>query len=93
MADVRHIPEAEFAENFSRLLSDMARAVAFSGLTISEIATAARVNWKTVYAVSQGVPVRMDSAARILYFLEDHQKQIEKSDSKHKTHEKETARH
>ena len=70
----RYIPEAEFAENFSRILTSMARAVAFSGLTISEIAAAARVNWKTVYAVSQGIPVRMDSAARILYFLEDHKK-------------------
>ncbi|MDY6418899.1 MAG: hypothetical protein SPK76_08075 [Bacteroidales bacterium] len=80
--ETRRIPESEFAENFARILTSMARAVAFSGLTISEIAAAARVNWKTVYAVSQGVPVRMDSAARILYFLEDHQKQIEKSGCK-----------
>lgn len=74
MAEVRHIPESEFNENFDRLLESMARAVAFSGLTISEIAAAARVNWKTVYAVSQCTPVRMDSASRILYFLEDHAK-------------------
>lgn len=76
--EARYIPEAEFAENFTRILTSMARAVAFSGLTISEIAAATRVNWKTVYAVSQGVPVRMDSAARILYFLEDHARNTKK---------------
>lgn len=78
MAEVRYIPESEFNENFDRLLVSMARAVAFSGLTISEIAAAARVNWKTVYAVSQCTPVRMDSASRIIYFLEDYQRTKEK---------------
>ena len=71
-----YISEQEFAEDLDRRLQEMARAVAFSGLTLSEIATAARVKWDTVYKVSQGRPVRMDNAARILHFLEVH-KQLE----------------
>lgn len=74
MEQPRYIPEHEFAEDFARRLQEMARAVAFSGLTLSEIASAARVKWDTVYKVSQGRPVRMDNAARILYFLEVHEK-------------------
>lgn len=74
MEQPRYIPEHEFAEDFARRLQEMARAVAFSGLTLSEIAAAARVKWDTVYKVSQGRPVRMDNAARILYFLEVHEK-------------------
>lgn len=65
-----YISEQEFAEDLNRRLQEMARAVAFSGLTLSEIAAAARVKWDTVYKVSQGRPVRMDNAARILHFLE-----------------------
>ena len=75
MEQLRYIPEHEFAEDFARRLQEMARAVAFSGLTLSEIASAARVKWDTVYKVSQGRPVRMDNAARILYFLEVHEKE------------------
>ena len=71
MEEARYIPESEFAEDFSRKLSAMARAVAFSGLTISEIAETARVDWRTVYAVSQSRPVRMESACRVMYALKD----------------------
>ena len=70
---VRYITEAEFAEDYAERLRVMARAVAFSGLSISEIARAARVKWGTVYAVSQGRPVRMDNAARILHVIEVYQ--------------------
>lgn len=83
MAEVRYIPEHEFAENFSRRLKEMARAVNFSGLNFSEIAHAARVKWDTVYAVSRCKPVRMDNAARILYVLEDHKRQKANQQTKH----------
>ena len=69
MEQPRYIPEHEFAEDFARRLQEMARAVAFSGLTLSEIASAARVKWDTVSKVSQGQPVRMDCAARIMYVI------------------------
>ena len=82
MEQPRYIPEHEFAEDFARRLQEMARAVAFSGLTLSEIAAAARVKWDTVYKVSQGRPVRMDNAARILYFLEVHEKAKTTQDNK-----------
>lgn len=78
MEQTLYITEQEFADDLDRRLQEMARAVAFSGLTLSEIATAARVKWDTVYKVSQGRPVRMDNAARILHFLEVH-KQLEAS--------------
>ena len=70
MAAVRYIPESEFVADLSRRLQEMARAVAFSGMTISELANAARVKWDTVSKVSQGQPVRMDCAARIMYVIE-----------------------
>ena len=82
MEQPRYIPEHEFAEDFARRLQEMARAVAFSGLTLSEIASAARVKWDTVYKVSQGRPVRMDNAARILYYLEVHEKAKTTQDNK-----------
>lgn len=69
MAELRYIPESEFLADFSCRLQEMARAVAFSGLTISELAAAARVKWDTVSKVSQGQPVRMDCAARIMYVI------------------------
>ncbi len=69
MAELRYIPESEFLADLSSRLQEMARAVAFSGLTISELAVAARVKWDTVSKVSQGQPVRMDCAARIMYVI------------------------
>ena len=81
MAQQIYISEQEFADDLKRRLQEMARAVAFSGLTLSEIAAAARVKWDTVYKVSQGRPVRMDNAARILHYLEVHKQQEASTDN------------
>lgn len=70
MADrFRHISEREYAENQERALTDLAREIAFSGLSLSEIARGTRMKWDTVYAASQCRPVRMDNAERIRYFI------------------------
>ena len=69
---VRYIPESEFTANLDQCLLGLARAIAFSGLSLSEIAKGTRLKWDTVYAASQGRAVRMDNAERIRYFLSVH---------------------
>ena len=64
------IPETDYIAHFARIRLELARRIAFSGLTLAEIAKATRMKWDTVYAASQGRPVRMENAARIQYFLE-----------------------
>lgn len=73
---MRHIPESEFAMNLERHLQELARLIAFSGLSLSEIAKGTRMKWDTVYAASQGRAIRVDNAERIRYFLEVHKKSI-----------------
>ena len=73
---VRYIPESEFTAHFDQCLLELARAIAFSGLSISEIAKGGRLKWDTVYAASQARPVRMDNAERIRYFLKIHKNSI-----------------
>ena len=69
MSDDRRIPEAEFAADLERGLAELSEAIAASGLTIAEIARGTRCHWETVYHAANGVPVRFDSARRILYYL------------------------
>lgn len=70
MATTSRISEEDFSSHTEQLLQDLARRIAFSGFTISEIARATRMNWKTIFAASQGTPVRFDSYARLLCFLD-----------------------
>ena len=72
----RYIPESEFTANLDQCLLELARTIAFSGLSLSEIARGTRLKWDTVYAASQGKAVRMDNAERIRYFLRVHQNTI-----------------
>lgn len=65
----RFISEAEYVAHFERVRHHLARMIAFSGLTLSEIARGTRLKWDTVYAASQGRPVRMENAARLHLFL------------------------
>jgi hypothetical protein len=79
---VRHISEREFAENLDRHLRKLAQAIAFSGLSLSEIAKGTRMKWDTVYAASQSRPVRMENAERIRYFLKVYRESNTKNDEK-----------
>lgn len=74
----RYIPESEFIAYTEGVLHEVQRAIARSGLTISEIAKGTRMKWSTVYNASQGVAVRIESACRIIYFLQ-RQKENENS--------------
>lgn len=67
---MRRIPEQEYTDYTENILHEIQRMIARSGLTISEIARGTRMKWTTVYNASQGVAVRMESACRIVYFLE-----------------------
>ena len=80
---VRHIPESEFAESLDRHLQELARAIAFSGLSLSEIAKGTRMKWDTVYAASQGRAVRVDNAERIRYFLKVHKQNTTENEKEH----------
>lgn len=65
-----YIPEREFTAYFEQVRLELARKIAHSGLSLSEIARATRMKWDTVYAASQGRPIRMENAARIQYLME-----------------------
>lgn len=65
----RYISEAEFRECFERERHELARMIAHSGLTLSEIAKGTRMKWDTVYAASQGRAIRMENASRLRYYL------------------------
>lgn len=66
---MRRIPENEYASYTDGVLHDLAHRIAVSGLTISELARATRMSRNTVYMASQGQPVRVESACRIIYYL------------------------
>ena len=69
MSNEKRIPEAEFAADLEIGLEELSRAIKTSGLTIAEIARGTRCHWETVYNAKRKVPVRFDSARRILYYL------------------------
>jgi hypothetical protein len=65
----RRIPEAEYAADLAEGLNELSGAILRSGLSISAIARGTRCHWETVYHAANGVPVRFDSARRIMYYL------------------------
>lgn len=65
----RRIPEVEFAADLAQGLDGIADAIHRSGLPLAAIARGARVHWETVYHASKRLPVRYDSARRIMYYL------------------------
>lgn len=69
MSDGRRIPEAEFAADLEEGLAEISTAIKASGLSIAQIARGTRCHWETVYNAKRKVPVRFDSARRILYYL------------------------
>ena len=69
MNEDRRIPEAEFAADLAEGLAELSTAIKASGLTIAAIARGTRCHWETVYHAAHGVPVRFDSARRIMYYL------------------------
>lgn len=66
---VRRIPEAEFADDLSMGLDEIAFAIQGSGLSISAIARGTRCHWETVSNAAKRIPVRFDSYRRIMYYL------------------------
>lgn len=69
MNEGRRIPESEYAADLAEGLAELSTAIRGSGLTIAAIARATRCHWETVYHAAHGVPVRYDSARRIMYYL------------------------
>ena len=69
MSEEGRIPEAEFAADLEEGLNELSTAIRRSGLTIAAIARGTRCHWETVYNAKRKVPVRYDSARRILYYL------------------------
>lgn len=77
MEPMPYIPECEFIAYFDRVRQALARQIAYSGLSLSEIARATRMKWDTVYAASQGRPIRMENAARIQYLMKTRSRQTD----------------
>jgi len=69
MNEDRRIPETEYAADLAEGLAELSGAIRESGLTIAAIARGTRCHWETVYHAANNVPVRFDSARRIMYFL------------------------
>ena len=69
MNEDRRIPETEYAADLAKGLAELSTAIKASGLTIAAIARGTRCHWETVYHAVHGVPVRFDSARRIIYYL------------------------
>ena len=69
MEQERRIPEAEYAADLAQGLDELSGAIRKSGLSIAAIARGTRCHWETVYHAANGVPVRFDSARRIMYYL------------------------
>lgn len=69
MKEERRIPEAEFAADLAQGLAELSTAIKASGQTIAEIARGTRCHWETVYHAANNIPVRYDSARRIMYYL------------------------
>ena len=63
------IPETEFADDLARGLDEIAEAIRASKQTIAAIARGTRCHWETVYHAANRIPVRYDSARRIMYYL------------------------
>lgn len=69
MSDGKRIPEADFAADLEEGLNELSTAIRASGLSIAAIARGTRCHWETVYHAAHNVPVRFDSARRIMYYL------------------------
>lgn len=69
MNEERRIPESEFSADLAEGLSELSTAIKASGMSIAQIARGTRCHWETVYHAANNIPVRYDSARRILYFL------------------------
>ncbi len=59
------ISEQEFIAHCDESLRRLAREVRGCGMTVYEIARRARLSWRTVKRVADGIPVRYDTAERI----------------------------
>lgn len=69
MNEDRRIPECEYAADLAEGLAELSTAIQESGLSIAAIARGTRCHWETVYHASRNIPVRFDSARRIMYYL------------------------
>lgn len=67
---MRQIPESEYNAHRDGILLDLARRIARSGLSQSEIARGTRMTRSTVYNASQGIPVSFTNACRLYYYLQ-----------------------
>ena len=70
---MRRIPESEYIAHLDGVLQDLARRIADSGLSLSEIAKGTRMSRSTVRVAALGEPVSFVNAQRIIYYLDQGQ--------------------
>ena len=74
---MRRIPESEYTRHLDGVLGELAGRIAASGLSISEIARETRMTRNTVTNATQGIPISVVNACRIVYFLDKYQQEHE----------------
>ena len=71
------IPESEYTAHLDGVLLDLAKRIARSGLSLSQIARGTRMSRNTVHNASQGVPVSFTNACRLYYYLQQQNEETE----------------
>lgn len=61
--------EAEFIAFEDRELADFAKMIHDSGISLYEIAQGCNLNWETVKAAANAVPVKFSTQCRIKYYI------------------------
>lgn len=65
----RAITEAEFMAYEDKVLTDFAREIHDSGISLYEIAKGCRLSWETVKAAANAVPVKFSTQCRIRMYI------------------------
>ena len=66
----RTFTEAEFMAYEDKVLTDFAREINDSGLSLYEIAKGCRLSWETVKAAANAIPVKFSTQCRIRMYIE-----------------------
>ena len=71
------IPDSEYTAYLDGVLQDLAKRIARSGLSLSEIARGTRMSRNTVHNASQGVPISLTNSCRLYYYLQQQNEETE----------------
>nr|DAL95410.1 MAG TPA: sigma factor [Caudoviricetes sp.] len=70
MNNQRTITEEQFMAHCDESLRQLAREVRGCGMSVYQIAKQSGLTWRTVKKVTDGIPVRFDTAERIRFVMQ-----------------------